>query len=177
MTALTFGHSQFWVYWLWASRFIAGMGIGGEYAAINSAIDELIPAKYRGRVDIAVNGTYWGGALLATVLTLLVVNHLPVSYSWRVAFLFGPALGFVILFVRKNLPESPRWLLMHGREKEAEAAVARDRGGDEVLRRHPGRGRRVQGHRDHAGHQHRLHRPGPHAVRPLPEAARSWARP
>jgi len=124
LSALTFGHSQFWVYWLWASRFIAGMGIGGEYAAINSAIDELIPAKYRGRVDIAVNGTYWGGALIGTVLTLLVVNHLPVSYSWRVAFLFGPVLGVVILFVRKNLPESPRWLLMHGREKEAEAAVA-----------------------------------------------------
>ncbi len=123
LTALTFGHSEFWVYWLWVSRFIAGMGIGGEYAAINSAIDELIPAKYRGRVDIAVNGTYWGGALIGTVLTLLVVNHLPVSYSWRVAFLFGPVLGFVILFVRKNLPESPRWLLMHGREREAEQAV------------------------------------------------------
>src|SRR5580700_7826371 len=123
LSAMTFGHSQFWVYWLWGSRFIAGMGIGGEYAAINSAIDELIPAKYRGRVDIAVNGTYWGGALIATVLTILVVNHLPVAYSWRVAFLFGPALGFVILFVRKNLPESPRWLLMHGREEEAERAV------------------------------------------------------
>jgi MFS family permease len=125
MSGLTLGHSQFWVYWLWASRFIAGMGIGGEYAAINSAIDELIPAKYRGRVDVGVNGTYWGGALLGTLLTTLVVNHLSVSYSWRVAFLFGPALGVVILFVRKNLPESPRWLLMHGREKEADAAVDR----------------------------------------------------
>ncbi len=125
LTALTFGHSTFWVYWLYLSRFVAGAGIGGEYAAINSAIDELIPAKYRGRVDIAVNGTYWGGALIGTVLTLLVVNHLPVSYSWRVAFLFGPVLGVVILFVRKNLPESPRWLLMHGREREAEAAVKR----------------------------------------------------
>jgi MFS family permease len=104
---------------------VAGAGIGGEYAAINSAIDELIPAKYRGRVDIAINGTYWGGALLATILTLLVVNHLPVSYSWRVAFLFGPILGFVVLFVRKNLPESPRWLIMHGREREAEEAVKR----------------------------------------------------
>ena len=146
------------------------MGIGGEYAAINSAIDELIPAKYRGRVDIAVNGTYWGGALIATLFIIFVINHLPVSYSWRVAFLVGPALGFVILFVRKNLPESPRWLLMHGREEEAEAAVAEieqttEHGGG-VL----GRGRRVQGHRDHPGRQHRLRRPRPHAVRPLPEA-------
>jgi MFS family permease len=111
------------IWFLFVFRFIAGMGIGGEYAAINSAIDELIPAKFRGRVDIAVNGTYWGGALIASVLTILVVNHLPASYSWRVAFLFGPVLGFVILFVRKNLPESPRWLLMHGREPEAESAV------------------------------------------------------
>ena len=123
MSGLTFGHSHVWVYWLWASRFVAGMGIGGEYAAINSAIDELIPAKYRGRVDIAVNGTYWGGALIGTLLTVLVVNHLSVAYSWRIAFLVGPALGFVILFVRKNLPESPRWLLMHGRVDEAESAV------------------------------------------------------
>jgi len=125
LTALTFGHSQGWVYWLWISRFIAGMGIGGEYAAINSAIDELIPAKYRGRIDIAVNGTYWGGALLGTLLVLLVVNHLSVAYSWRVAFLFGPLLGVVILFVRKNLPESPRWLLMHGRVDDAEREARR----------------------------------------------------
>jgi MFS family permease len=125
LTALTFGHNPAWAHWVWASRFIAGMGIGGEYAAINSAIDELIPARYRGRVDIAVNGTYWGGALLATIFTLVVVNNLPVSYSWRIAFLAGPALGFVILFVRKNLPESPRWLLMHGREQEAEENVRR----------------------------------------------------
>ena len=124
LTALTLGHSQGWVIWLDVTRFIAGMGIGGEYAAINSAIDELIPARYRGRVDIAVNGTYWAGALIASVLFLVVVKHLPGSYSWRIAFLCGPVLGFVILFVRKNLPESPRWLLMHGRVQEAEAAVA-----------------------------------------------------
>jgi MFS family permease len=124
MTALTFGHGEGWVLYLYLCRFIAGMGIGGEYAAINSAIDELIPSRYRGRVDIAVNGTYWGGAFLATLVTLLVINHLPVSYSWRIAFLAGPALGFMIIFVRRNLPESPRWLLMHGRVDEAEKAVA-----------------------------------------------------
>ncbi len=123
MTALTFGHGEPWVLYLYLCRFIAGMGIGGEYAAINSAIDELIPSRYRGRVDIAVNGTYWGGALLGTVVTLLVINHLAVSYSWRVAFLAGPALGFLIIFIRRNLPESPRWLLMQGRVDEAEAAV------------------------------------------------------
>jgi MFS family permease len=125
LTALTSGHSHSWVYWLWASRFIAGMGIGGEYAAINSAIDELIPAKHRGRVDIAVNGTYWGGAFLGTIVTLVVEHNFAASYSWRIAFLTGPILGFVIIFIRKNLPESPRWLLMHGREEEAEAEVAR----------------------------------------------------
>ena len=124
LTACTFGHTENWVYWLNFTRFLAGMGIGGEYAAINSAIDELIPARYRGRVDIAVNGTYWGGAFLATILTLFAINYLPVSYSWRLAFLAGPVLGVVIIFVRKNLPESPRWLLMHGRVEEAEAAVS-----------------------------------------------------
>src|SRR5580700_8753358 len=120
LTACVAGSGTGWVWFLYICRFIAGMGIGGEYAAINSAIDELIPAHYRGRVDIAVNGTYWGGALLATVLFILVVKHLPGSYSWRVAFLLGPALGFVILFIRRHLPESPRWLLMHGRVEEAE---------------------------------------------------------
>ena len=90
MTALTLGHGEGWVLYLYLCRFIAGMGIGGEYAAINSAIDELIPSRYRGRVDIAVNGTYWGGALLATLVTLALINNLPVGYSWRIAFLAGP---------------------------------------------------------------------------------------
>src|SRR5665213_1079507 len=123
LTALTFGHSQGWVYWLWISRFISGGGIGGEYGAINSAIDDLTPAKNRGQVDIAVNGTYWGGAFLATLVTLAVEHNLPVSDSWRIAFLTGPALGVVILFIRKTPPASPRWLLMHGREDEAEAQL------------------------------------------------------
>jgi MFS family permease len=97
------------------------MGIGGEYAAINSAIDELIPARYRGRVDIAVNGTYWAGAILGTLGTFIFLNpSCSPRVGWRLAFLLGPVLGLVILFVRRHLPESPRWQVMHGREEEAE---------------------------------------------------------
>src|SRR5579859_7184310 len=76
LTALTWGHSEGWVVWLNVTRFVAGMGIGGEYAAINSAIDELIPARYRGRVDIMVNGTYWAGAILGTLGSLIFLNVL-----------------------------------------------------------------------------------------------------
>ena len=125
LSAATAGHGEGWVIFLDCTRFIAGMGIGGEYAAINSAIDELIPARYRGRVDLAVSGSYWAGSFMATVITLAVVNNLPMRYSWRVAFLLGPVLGFVILFVRRHLPESPRWLLMHGRPEQAEEVVRR----------------------------------------------------
>jgi MFS family permease len=123
LTAATIGHSIGWVWFLYATRFIAGMGIGGEYAAINSAIDELIPARYRGRVDIAVNGTYWGGAIIGTLGTFIFLNVLSVSVGWRLAFLLGPVLGLVIIFVRRHLPESPRWQVMHGREREAEESI------------------------------------------------------
>ncbi len=124
LTAATFGHGVGWVTWLYVTRFIAGMGIGGEYAAINSAIDEMIPSHYRGRADIAINGTYWGGALLGTLAELVILNHLSDTVAWRVGFLIGPVLAVAILYVRRNLPESPRWLVMHGREAEAEAAIA-----------------------------------------------------
>jgi MFS family permease len=123
LTALTLGNGTGWVVFLYATRFIAGMGIGGEYAAINSAIDELIPARYRGRVDIAVNGTYWGGAVLGTLGTFVFLNVVDVSLGWRLAFLLGPVLGLVILVVRRHLPESPRWQVMHGREREAEESI------------------------------------------------------
>ena len=112
-----------WAIFLYATRVIAGMGIGGEYAAINSAIDEMIPAKYRGRIDVAVNGTYWGGAIIGTVVTLWALNQFPAFWGWRIGFLVGPVCALVIIYVRKALPESPRWLIMHGRADEAEASI------------------------------------------------------
>jgi MFS family permease len=113
-----------WFLFLYATRIVAGAGIGGEYAAINSAIDEMIPAKYRGRVDLAVNGTYWAGAVLGTIATLYLLNHIAADLGWRLAYLVGPVLALVIIYVRKNLPESPRWQIMHGREDAAEASMA-----------------------------------------------------
>jgi MFS family permease len=117
LTALT---PKGWIVYLYATRIIAGLGIGGEYAAINSAIDEMMPARYRGRTDIWLNGTYWLGAILGTFASFLLLNSLRTSEGWRIAFLVGPALAVVILYVRRNLPESPRWLITHGREREAE---------------------------------------------------------
>jgi MFS family permease len=113
-----------WFLFLYGTRIVAGAGIGGEYAAINSAIDEMIPAKYRGRVDLAVNGTYWAGAVLGTIATLYLLNHIAANLGWRLAYLVGPVLALVIIYVRKNLPESPRWQIMHGREEAAEASMA-----------------------------------------------------
>ena len=101
-----------WFIFLYATRIVAGMGIGGEYAAINSAIDEMIPARYRGRVDLAVNGTYWGGAVLGALVTFYVLGHISAGLGWRLAFLLGPVLALVIIYVRKNLPESPRWQII-----------------------------------------------------------------
>ncbi|MEV7969314.1 MFS transporter [Sphaerisporangium sp. NPDC088356] len=106
-------------------RFFAGAGIGGEYAAIHSAIDELIPSRYRGRVDLAVSGTYWLGAIIGTASTYVLLNPdiLPLDLGWRIGLLIGPVLGAMIWVLRRHLPESPRWLLMHGRHEEAEEAT------------------------------------------------------
>ncbi|HUN36034.1 MAG TPA: MFS transporter [Trebonia sp.] len=123
LTAVT-PAGAYWFIFLYATRVIAGMGIGGEYAAINSAIDEMIPARYRGRVDLAVNGTYWAGAILGTIATLWMLNHIEPQLGWRVAFIVGPVLALVIIYVRRNLPESPRWQVMHGRARQAEATIA-----------------------------------------------------
>jgi len=124
LTALTWGNSLMPLIFLYATRFIAGAGIGGEYAAINSAIDEMMPARYRGRVDIAVNGTYWLGSILGTLSTFVLLNQLSPSIGWRLGFLVGPVIGIAIWRLRKHLPESPRWQIMHGREEEAEKSIA-----------------------------------------------------
>jgi MFS family permease len=124
LTALTWGNSSIALVFLYLTRFIAGAGIGGEYAAINSAIDEMMPAKYRGRVDIAVNGTYWGGAILGTLGTFVLLNHMSLNLGWRIGFLIGPVLGALIWNLRRHLPESPRWLIMHGREADAEENIS-----------------------------------------------------
>ncbi|MDH2444776.1 MFS transporter [Amnibacterium sp. CER49] len=114
-------------WFLWIFRFVAGMGIGGEYTAINSAIDEIIPSHYRGRVDIAINGTYWGGAALgaAANLFLLTPQLNDQGWGWRIGFFIGPVLGLVIIYLRRHIPESPRWQLTHGQQEEAEANVER----------------------------------------------------
>ncbi|TDQ00900.1 MFS transporter [Labedaea rhizosphaerae] len=127
-----------WYFFL--TRFLTGTGIGGEYAAINSAIDELIPARVRGRVDLVINSTYWGGAAAGAALSLLLLNTSVFSadVGWRIAFGLGAVLGLVILVVRRHVPESPRWLFIHGREREAERVVGeierdvRDRTGAEL---------------------------------------------
>jgi MFS family permease len=116
---------SFSMWFLFLFRFIAGLGIGGEYTAINSAIDELIPSRYRGRVDIAVNGTYWGGAALGASANLFLLNPdvISQSWGWRLGFFIGPILGLVIIYLRRHIPESPRWLMTHGKVDEAEQTV------------------------------------------------------
>jgi len=118
LTALSFAP-----WWFFLFRFLTGFGIGGEYAAINSAIDELIPSRHRGRIDILINGTYWAGAAAGALISVPATNDLPVAVGWRVCFGLGVVLGLVILLVRRNVPESPRWLFIHGRGQQAEDLV------------------------------------------------------
>ncbi|MDO1529929.1 MFS transporter [Fulvimonas sp. R45] len=102
-------------------RALTGAGIGGEYAAINSAIQELVPARYRGHTDLVVNGSFWIGAALGALASIVVLDPhlLPVELGWRCAFGIGAVLGLGILWLRRYVPESPRWLMLHGRADEA----------------------------------------------------------
>jgi MFS family permease len=116
-----------WNLWSFALfRVLTGAGIGGEYAAINSAIQELIPARYRGRTDLAINGSFWVGAALGALGTVLLLQPgtLPPDWGWRTAFGIGAVLGLFILVLRRWVPESPRWLMLHARLAECEIVIA-----------------------------------------------------
>jgi MFS family permease len=108
-----------------ACRFFTGFGIGGEYAAVNATIQELIPARRRGFTDLVVNGSFWIGAALGAALSLplLDARWFHPDVGWRLGFALGALLAVALLVVRRRVPESPRWLLMHGRHEDAEREV------------------------------------------------------
>jgi MFS family permease len=115
-----------WDFWSFALfRFLTGAGIGGEYAAVNAAIQELIPARRRGFTDLVVNGSFWVGAALGAIGAFVVLDPaiMPPEVGWRAAFIIGGVLGFIVLLLRRFLPESPRWLMTHGHPEEAERVV------------------------------------------------------
>src|SRR5579883_1467686 len=107
-------------------RFLTGAGIGGEYTAINSAIQELVPARYRGATDLAINGSFWVGAAIGALAAIVLLDPKLINpeLGWRLAFLIGAAIGLVIILMRMWIPESPRWLIIHGRPEEAERIVS-----------------------------------------------------
>ena len=133
LTAFSWNFASFVVF-----RFLAGAGIGGEYSAIYSAIDEMIPARVRGQLALFVSGTYWFGAILASLLSIVLLNPDVIDqfYGWRIAFAFGAVLALGVLLVRRYVPESPRWLMTHGKADEAERVVGEI---EDEVRRYTGR--------------------------------------
>src|SRR5579872_750506 len=119
-TGLSWNAATFFLF-----RFLTGAGIGGEYTAINSAIQELVPARYRGATDLAINGSFWVGAAIGALAAVVLLNPnvIDPELGWRLAFLIGAAIGLVIILMRMWIPESPRWLIIHGRPEEAERIV------------------------------------------------------
>ncbi len=116
-----------WNIWTFAlCRFVTGAGIGGEYAAINSTIQELIPARMRGWTDLVINGSFWIGAAIGAAGSIVLLDpaFIDPDKGWRLAFLIGAALALIIFFMRLWIPESPRWLMTHGRAAEAHAVIA-----------------------------------------------------
>jgi MFS family permease len=106
-------------------RFLTGAGIGGEYTAINSTIQELVPARYRGWTDLIINGSFWVGAAMGATSAIVLLN--PALFApdlgWRLAYLTGACLGLFVFFMRMWIPESPRWLMIHGYPDRAHAIV------------------------------------------------------
>ena len=121
LTGLSWNAASFFTF-----RFLTGAGIGGEYSAINSTIQELVPARYRGFTDLVINGSFWLGAALGALMAVVLLDPALIKpdLGWRVAFLTGAGLGLGVFFMRFWIPESPRWLAIHGREDEAEEVMA-----------------------------------------------------
>ncbi len=132
-TAATALSWNLWTFML--CRFVTGAGIGGEYVAINSTIQELVPARVRGWTDLAINGSFWVGAAMGAAASIVLLDpaYFAPDIGWRLAFLIGAVLAVFIFFMRLWIPESPRWLMTHNRAAEAEAIVA---GIEESFRRH-----------------------------------------
>jgi MFS family permease len=132
-TAATGLSQDLWTFALF--RFLTGAGIGGEYTAINSSIQELVPARYRGWTTLGINGSFWLGAALGAGAAIILLDPALIDQElgWRLAFFIGSALGLVIFVMRLWIPESPRWLVIHGREQEAERIVAQI---EETVRSH-----------------------------------------
>ncbi|WP_307831031.1 MFS transporter [Nucisporomicrobium flavum] len=144
--------------WFLVCRVITGAGVGGEYSAIHSAVDELIPARVRGAVDLVIGGSYWIGTIFGSLasVALLRPEWFPIDIGWRLAFGLAAIMGFAILLVRRHVPESPRWLFLHGYEEEAERVTRqnrarggpRDRAGtDRAPAHHPDQAAPADGHR------------------------------